>query len=165
MPAVSNTSPLFNLAAIGQLNLLREQFGEVIVPNAVLDELQPIRDREEWEAIREALEEGWILAREVHNRETVRILTLDLDQGEAEAIALALELDQKPTLLIDESEGRSVAARLGLELTGVLGILLRAKEGERLESVRAAMIALRDKAGFYIQDELFQQVIHHAGEA
>ncbi len=72
MPAVSNTSPLFNLAAIGHLHLLREQFGEVVVPGAVLVELQPIRDREEWKTIREALEEGWISSREVRNRETVR---------------------------------------------------------------------------------------------
>lgn len=71
MPAVSNTSPLFNLAAIGQLHLLREQFGEVFVPSAVLDELLPIREREEWEAIRQALEEGWISSREVEGRETL----------------------------------------------------------------------------------------------
>ncbi len=43
MPAVSNTSPLFNLAAIGQLHLLREQFEEVFIPNEVLDELRPIQ--------------------------------------------------------------------------------------------------------------------------
>ena len=164
MPAVSNTSPLFNLAAIGQLQLLREQFGEVLVPVAVLDELQPIRGREEWEAIERALEEGWISSREVRNRETVRALALDLDQGESEAIALALELG-RPTLLIDESDGRSAAARLGLRLTGVLGVLLKAKERGRLESVEAAMLALQNSAGFYIQAELFQRVVHLAGEA
>ncbi len=72
MPAVSNTSPLFNLAAIGQLHLLREQFGEVLVPDAVIGELLPIRERQEWQAIQEALEAGWISSKAVQDRETLR---------------------------------------------------------------------------------------------
>jgi predicted nucleic acid-binding protein len=41
MRAVSNTSPLFNLSAIHQLHLLRETFTEVLVPEAVIRELEP----------------------------------------------------------------------------------------------------------------------------
>jgi uncharacterized protein len=40
MPAVSNTSPILNLAIIRQLDLLRRQFGEVLIPLAVLVELK-----------------------------------------------------------------------------------------------------------------------------
>jgi len=40
MPAVSNTSPLLNLAIIDQLDLVRDQFGEVLIPEAVLKELR-----------------------------------------------------------------------------------------------------------------------------
>jgi len=40
MPVVSNTSPIMNLAIIGELSLLRDQFGEVLIPGAVLEELQ-----------------------------------------------------------------------------------------------------------------------------
>ena len=40
MPVVSNTSPILNLAIIGELSLLREQFGEILIPRAVLEELQ-----------------------------------------------------------------------------------------------------------------------------
>jgi hypothetical protein len=44
MPAVSNTSPIFNLACINRLPLLPEQFGDVWIPKAVDDELRKIPD-------------------------------------------------------------------------------------------------------------------------
>lgn len=40
MRAVSNTSPLLNLAIIGHLDLLRSQFDEVLIPPGVLKELR-----------------------------------------------------------------------------------------------------------------------------
>ena len=44
MPVVSNTSPVLNLAIIGQLSLLHEQLGEVWIPTAVLEELRVEED-------------------------------------------------------------------------------------------------------------------------
>ncbi len=40
MGVVSNTSPILNLAIINQLQLLRQQFSEVLIPPAVLAELK-----------------------------------------------------------------------------------------------------------------------------
>jgi hypothetical protein len=40
MPIVSNTSPILNLAIVDQLDLLRQQFGQIQIPPAVLDELK-----------------------------------------------------------------------------------------------------------------------------
>jgi len=42
MRTVSNTSPISNLAIIGQLNLLREQFGNLWIPQAVCAEEKSI---------------------------------------------------------------------------------------------------------------------------
>ena len=39
MKVVSNTSPIINLACIGQLNLLHQLYGEVIIPGAVYEEI------------------------------------------------------------------------------------------------------------------------------
>lgn len=51
---------------------------------------------------------------------------LDIDPGEASAIALAME--SEPSLLvIDDGKGRKAAQRLNLNITGSLGIFLRAK--------------------------------------
>jgi uncharacterized protein len=43
MPVVSNTSPILNLAIVNQLVLLRRQFGEILIPNTVLDELKLVK--------------------------------------------------------------------------------------------------------------------------
>ena len=44
MPVVSNTSPIWNLAAIEPLDLLHEQFPDLYIPDDVWDELQVMRD-------------------------------------------------------------------------------------------------------------------------
>ncbi len=51
----------------------------------------------------------------------------DLDSGEAEAIALAVEL-KADYLLIDETKGRQIAASYGIKVTGIIGVLIKAKE-------------------------------------
>ncbi|MCC5623659.1 hypothetical protein [Nostoc sp. CHAB 5715] len=45
MPVVSNPSPILNLAIVNQLILLHQQFGEILIPSAVLDELKVSEDR------------------------------------------------------------------------------------------------------------------------
>jgi hypothetical protein len=45
MLAVSNTTPISNLACIGRLDLLRAQFGEIRIPRAVEAELAEVPDR------------------------------------------------------------------------------------------------------------------------
>ena len=163
MPVVSNTSPLFNLAAIHQIHLLRQQFGEILIPEAVHGELLAIRELPEWGPIQQGLEQGWISTRSVRDRKTAQALAADLDPGEAEAIALALELELS-RILIDESAGRTAASRLGLDPTGVLGVLLKAKGQGQLESVTDSMRDLKNRAGFYIHAELFQKIARLAEE-
>ena len=60
MPTVSSTSPLLNLAIIGRLELVRAQFEGVIVPPAVVEELQLEEGRPGSSALRQAVEEEWI---------------------------------------------------------------------------------------------------------
>jgi len=42
---VSNTSPIMNLAVVGHLGLLRDLFGQVLIPEAVERELRAIQRR------------------------------------------------------------------------------------------------------------------------
>ncbi|MUG93388.1 DUF3368 domain-containing protein [Scytonema sp. UIC 10036] len=157
MPVVSNTSPILNLAIVGQLELLRRQFGEILIPNAVLEELKVNEERLGSQAIREAISSGWIQTQEVSNEPLAQLLKQTLDRGEAEAIALAIELKADWTLL-DEREGRKVAKSLGLSVTGVLGVLLRAKQTGELKSLQPVFNDLVNKAGFRISPELLAQI-------
>lgn len=162
MRAVSDTSPVFNLAAIGQIQLLHAQFAEVLIPGAVHDELTAARHPAIQE-VRRALDEGWLKPLAVREQNLVRALRQELDGGEAEAIALALELGTS-RVLIDERDGREVARQMGLEPIGVLGILLRARKLGQLDSVKAAMLDLQRLSGFYIDSRLFKEVVQSAGE-
>lgn len=77
-------------------------------------------------------------------------------------LALAEELNL--TIVMDERKGRRYAQRMGLPLTGSLGVLLLAKERGLLESVRVVLDQLAE-AGFYIEEQLRSEVLRLAGEA
>lgn len=153
MLVVSDTSPALNLAAIGRLDLLRQQFGEVVIPPAVLAELKVDSDLPGADKIRRALEDGWLRRVELQNDQITRALKRELDDGEAEAIALALELGVK-VVLMDEREGRLIAKTMGLAPIGILGVLVRAKQAGEINSLREILEILQTNAGFYINGVL-----------
>jgi predicted nucleic acid-binding protein len=163
MPVISNTSPLLNLAIINQLSLIKEQFREIIIPNAVLKELRINEDIPGSSQLREALEADWIIVKQVENEAFVQLLRRELDQGEAEAIALAIEL-QADWVLLDERDGRKIARSLGLNITGVLGIILRGWQQGNLSSVREIINQLRTEAHFHIAPNLENQILRETRE-
>lgn len=101
---------------------------------------------------------GWIIVIEPQNRTLISVLQLYLDAGEAEAIAIAVEQEAE-ILLIDEAEGREIAEQLGVRRAGSIGILLRAHREGKISSLKAEMDRLREEAGFWISDALYQQII------
>ncbi len=157
MRVVSNTSPVLNLAIIGQLTLLRQQFGEIQIPQAVLDELQISKDLPGSQSVRQAVKEGWIKVVPISEQTLAQVVGRDLDRGEAESIALALQL-KSDLILLDERDGRKVAKSVGLTVTGLFGILLTARRTGKLASLRQAIDDLREKAGFRINPNLFSEL-------
>lgn len=125
MPVVTDTSPIMNLAIIGELSLLRDQFGEVLIPRAVLEELRVEENLPGSQSVRDALKAGWIRIEAVKQDPLVRAMERDLDKGEAEAIALAMQVNAD-WVLMDERDGRKAAKSMKLKVVGVLGILLKA---------------------------------------
>lgn len=122
MLVVSDTTPLNYLILTGQQNILPQLFGRVLIPRAVLEELQ----REKAPAAVKA----WIANRpawlEVRDVQAVAHPEPDaLDAGEREAIQLALST-QADFLLIDEREGRAQGQALNLTVIGTLGVLDKA---------------------------------------
>ncbi|HKZ70543.1 MAG TPA: DUF3368 domain-containing protein [Anaerolineales bacterium] len=163
MLVVSNTSPILNLAIVRRLDLLRLQFETVLIPPAVREELRLDSELPGVSEAQAALQSGWLRESAPSNTTLVQTLSLELDGGEAAAIALALEI--KPEfILMDETEGRAKAVALGLRPVGILGVLLRAKRDGQIDSVKEIMTGLRQEAGFFIADDLFDAVLREAGE-
>ena len=160
MPTVSNTSPISNLAWIGRLDLLLDQFHEVWIPKAVESELQNVPEPTVLTSIDDAKRKGWLKSRVASDAALVSLLTVELHPGEAEAIALALEM-KADWLLIDE---RDMARQLGLRVTGVLGVLLCGKKMGHLEVIKPELDALRAKAHFFIAPDLERAVLAQAAE-
>ncbi|MBD2082249.1 DUF3368 domain-containing protein [Leptolyngbya sp. FACHB-17] len=161
MTIVCNTSPITNLAAITQLELLHSIFGEIVIPQAVYDELTnvgyPVPGTVEVQTV------SWVKVMRVQNRAQVASFQQRVDAGEAEAIVLALELSAK-RLLIDEAIGRSIAEEAGLKVTGILGVLLIAKQQDLISLVQPLIDSLIERAGFRVSSGLYQAILSAAQE-
>ena len=158
MPTVSDTSPLLNLAIIGRLELVRAQFGSVLVPPAVVREFRLEEGRPGSSALRQTIEKEWIVEKEPSDAPLIRTLGQDLDLGESEAITLAVE-KKAGLVLLDEREGRRRAQNVGLEVTGVLGILAQADRQGDLDSLSDALDRLEGETGFWIGSTLREQIL------
>lgn len=93
----------------------------------------------------------------------VQALRRDLDRGEAATIALAVELKAE-LVLLDEQDGRHAAQRMSLRPLGVLGILLEAKTKGFVKVVKPHVDNLRQTAGFYLSEIVYQTVLDLAKE-
>ena len=163
MLAVSNTSPISNLASIGRLDLLKSQFPLLWIPDAVANELKAHPDANARNAIQRAIREQWIRVGTPQNSRLLKILQLQLHQGEAEAIAFGTDL-KADIVLIDEQEGRQLASKTGLAVTGVLGVLLRAKRIGQIAAVKPEIDHLRSIAHFFVSSPLEAKILAAAGE-
>ena len=161
MIVASNTSPLTNLAAIGQFDVLHGLYGRLYITPAVWEELNAGGKR--WPGGDEVVAADWVESHSVQNQALVTALRRDLDRGEAETIALALEL-KADLVLLDEKEGRHAARRLGLQVVGTVGILLEAKARGLIGVVRPHLDALRRMAGFYLASSVYRYALTLANE-
>ncbi|WP_026732684.1 DUF3368 domain-containing protein [Fischerella sp. PCC 9605] len=164
MIVISDTSFIANLAAIQHLHLLPQLYKRVTIPEAVYRELAdidpPVPGSLEVQAA------SWLEVRQVVNRNAVKRLQheVKLDPGESEAIALALELNAD-LLLIDERRGRAEANRLGLRITGLLGILVEAKHQNLIVAIKPLMDTLIATSEFRVSSALYNQILEMVDEA
>jgi uncharacterized protein len=158
---ISNTSPITNLAAVGQLSVLQQLYETVVIPEAVYAELTAGDGAQPGGAEVQTLQ--WIETKPVTDQTLVTALQMELDPGEAAAIALAVEL-KADLLLLDERRGRAVALRLGLRFVGLLGVLIEARQKGGIMAVKPILDDLVTKAGFWVSQQLYARVLQAAGE-
>ena len=162
MTVISNTSPISNLAAIGQLVLLQQVYGSITIPQAVADEITKVATIYAQAAF--VPNQPWITIQAVNDTTTVeRLRGEKLDAGESEAIALALEVGAE-LLLIDEQLGRRIAVNEGLTITGLVGVLLEAKNKGFVSKIKPTVDALMIQARFRISSQLYAEILRLAAE-
>jgi predicted nucleic acid-binding protein len=153
---VSNTSPIINLAAVGELDLLQRIYGELVIPKAVYDEIVLVGDGQP--GAREVKAFKWIKTIEVRDRNLLTAFQTDLHMGEAEAIVLAIESGAQ-LLLMDERRARKVATKFGIRTIGLLGVLVQAKQKSYINAIKPILDNLKSKAGFWIGQELYGEIL------
>jgi predicted nucleic acid-binding protein len=122
MIVVADTSPLNYLIRLGRPDVLHKIYGHVLVPHAVLIEMQHPEAPTEVRAWASA-PPLWLEERQVERVD--ESLAAELGPGEREAITLALEV-RADVLLIDERAGRKEAEERHIKVAGTLAVLLQA---------------------------------------
>ena len=162
--AVSDSSTLIHLALVGRMGLLCEFYDEVVIPPAVWKEVvEEGQGRAGAREVEEAARSGWIKVKAPTNDLFVRLLRRDLDDGEAETIVLAMEQSAE-IVLLDETNARKIANIYGLNKTGVIGLLIRARIEEKIASLRHELDRLRQDGGFWMSEKLYQKALEAVGE-
>jgi predicted nucleic acid-binding protein len=152
MIVVADTTPLRYLVAIGCEHLLPALFGRVLIPPAVVDELN---HQNAPAAVR-----AWLAARpswlEIRQPSHTLEPAVDLDLGEQQAIALAEEV-AADLLLVDDWDARVEAERRHLRVVGTLRVLADgASRG--LTDLEDAFARLRH-TNFRVNPELLESLL------
>ena len=153
MIVVSDTSPITALLTVGEVELLPRLFTQVVIPEAVRHELLRTHPRLP----------AWLRVALLRDRRRAEAYAREVDSGEAEAIALACEMGAD-RLLIDERRGRRLAAREGVAVIGLVGVVLLARRGGLIPSARASLLRLEGEAGVYLSAEVRETALRSVGE-
>jgi uncharacterized protein len=165
LAVVSDSSPLVYLSKLQQFHLLRLIYDAVLVPPAVWQEVAVVGARfAEGVNLRAAVNEGWIRVEIPSQTEEQTVqFPINLGRGEAEAIVLACE--KNAVFLTDDALGRSVAQSLGLQVSGTLGVLIRAKQQNHLSAVKPLIDRLKRETNFRLSEARYVEALRMAGES
>lgn len=146
---LSNTSCLIALDNIEQLDILHELYGMIHVSEEVAAEFGvSIPD--------------WITVHSVQDKIKLEILHNLVDLGEASTITLAYQFEDV-TMILDDRKARKLADNLNLRFTGLLGILIKAKQNGAINSVGDVLVRLK-AAGFRFSHGMEAQALRLAEE-
>ena len=151
MKIICDSSVLIALDEVGSLHILKDLYKEILIPKAVKNEVFGRRDLP-----------NFVKCIEIKEPIAFKVLESNLQAGESEAICLCEEIDAN-LLIIDDLEGRRVAERLGINITGTLGVLLLAKKEKIIDAIKPLLddIISHD---FRVADELYKEILKIAGE-
>jgi uncharacterized protein len=157
---VADTTPLSELAKVGHLNLLRDVFGQVTIPQEVYREVT-IGSHP---AVAQVKLATWIQVFSISDTQKLSILqqSTNLDLGECAAIILAEEV-QASQILLDDLDARRAAKNRNLSVIGTIGTLILAKQRGVITSIKVILDDLIE-GGTYIGQRLYQDALAIVGE-
>ena len=136
---IADTSCFIILTNIGELALLQKVYGQITTTLEIAAEYGEVLP-------------DWVEIHTVQDQYRQQLLEMQIDRGEASAIALALETSDC-TIILDDYKARIIAQRLGINITGTIGVIIRAKLSNIIPSIKPLLekIKLTD---FRLSDDL-----------
>ncbi len=133
--------------------MLEKIYGKIIVPFAVYNEIENGIHKPYYQDLKLI---DWIEILEINNPNS-KDYFIDLDEGEAEVLILSKE-QNADLVIMDEIMGRRYAKQLGFNLTGTIGILLKAKEDGFIKSIKESLTELVEK-GSWLNPKLISKAL------
>lgn len=158
LKVVSNTTPIISLLKIGKLQILKDLYDEIFIPQEVFNEIEAGRNKEFYTDLSKI---EWIKIEKIQNEKSLSYF-LDLDKGEAEAIVLATEKEAN-LIILDETLGRFHAKHAGLKVTGTIGVLIKAKQLGHLTELKSLLLELKTKS-VWLSDSFIEEILKLANE-
>ncbi|MCX7995953.1 MAG: DUF3368 domain-containing protein [candidate division WOR-3 bacterium] len=149
---ISNSSVLINFSMINRVEVLKILFREIIIPEAVWNEI--VIEGKDYPTAKIVKSSDWIKRAKIKNRALFQALSREIDDGEAETIVLALEKNAD-IVLLDEIEARDIAAYYGLNYIGTIGCLIEAKERKLITSKKPILDEMINISHYWIDETLY----------
>ncbi len=143
MKIVSNATPIISLSSVGKLNILKELFQTIIIPEAVYNE---IKAKDSYGC--SEVEADFIQPEAIKGIIYRDFLLNQIDLGEAETIILAKEINAN-SVIIDDNIAYKVAVNSGLNVIRTLSVLLRAKEKGIISEIKPLLDEMISKGRWY----------------
>lgn len=157
---IVNSTPLIALCHVNQLVVLKQLYGEIIIPKAVYDEISVKEDSICKKTVDESLD--WIHVQEIQNHVAKAMFKSQLHEGEVEVMILAME-QQADVVIIDDQNAKKYAKYLKLPVTGTLGVLMKAKQNGYIFELKPILDRMIQN-GIYIKESLVEICLKQVGE-
>ena len=157
---VVNTTPLIALSHVGQFSILKELYGEIIIPEAVYREVSVKSDSICKRMVDSSLD--WIRVEKIQNQMAKAMYKTQLHEGEVEVMILSKEIGAD-VVIIDDANAKKHAKYLGLPVTGTLGVLIKAKQTGHIEALKPILHQMIEH-GIYISNSLVELCLKQVGE-
>lgn len=157
---IVNSTPLIALCNANLLFVLHELYGTIIIPKAVYDEVTAKTDSA---CAQISNNFDWIKTEFADDSADRSMYRAKLHAGEVEVMILAQQEPEADLVIIDDNAAKKTAKYLGLNVTGTIGVLLRAKKEKIIDSFTDSISKIEDN-GFYIDEKLREYAVKQAGE-
>lgn len=157
---IVNSTPLIALCNANLLIILKKLYGEIIIPQAVFDEVTAKVDSA-CHQLKDNL--AWIKVEQINDLEDRKMYKAKLHAGEVDVMILAQTEPKADLIIIDDNAAKKTAKYLGLNVTGTLGVLIKAKKENIIGSVKEPLEKIQQN-GFFISEKILNLVLEQVGE-